>query len=156
MNVLFLCTGNSCRSQMAEGWARVLAREISPQLNLQCSSAGLEAQGLNPYAVAVMQEFGIDISQQNSKLVAQNQIDKADVVVTVCSHADAHCPVVPPGKIRIFLPFDDPACASGSDAEIMHRFRQICLEIKAGITDLLPGLLNSAAHPEPASQNLQI
>jgi|TARA_B100002003_G_C14156011_1_gene556582 arsenate reductase len=134
---------------------RALAPEISPQLNFQCSSAGLEAHGLNPHAITVMQEFGVDISCQGSKLIAQNQLDKADVVVTVCSHADANCPIVPPGKLRIFLPFNDPACASGSDAEVLQRFREVCLEIKAGISDLLPGLLNTASLSEPTGQNLQ-
>jgi arsenate reductase len=133
---------------MAEGWARTLAKEISPQLDLKCSSAGLEAHGLNPHAVAIMQEFGVDISRQYSTVLSQQQFDEAQVIVSVCSHADANCPVIPHGKRKIFLPFDDPAGVSGTEAEITECFRHSCLEIKAGVSNLLLSLSDSASHSE--------
>ena len=104
MNILFLCTGNSCRSQMAEGWAR----HLSPR-DWEIQSAGIEAHGKNPRAIAVMKEAGIDISAQESTRVTDDMLESADLVVTVCGHADEHCPVLPPlparntGRCRIRL-----------------------------------------------------
>ena len=86
MNILFLCTGNSCRSQMAEGWARQLA-----QADWTIQSAGIETHGKNPRAIAVMAEAGVDISGQESTRVTDDMLKSADLVVTVCGHADEHC-----------------------------------------------------------------
>lgn len=92
MNILFLCTGNSCRSQIAEGWAK----QFSPA-DWTIESAGIEAHGKNPRAIAVMQEAGVDISAQESTMVTDAMLGRADLVVTVCGHADEHCPALPPG-----------------------------------------------------------
>ncbi|MCK5383882.1 MAG: arsenate reductase (thioredoxin) [Gammaproteobacteria bacterium] len=131
-NILFLCTGNSCRSQMAEGWARALADD-----SVTVQSAGIEAHGKNPRAIAVMQEAGLDISQQESTRVDKAMLEAADLVVTVCGHADEHCPVLPPVTRKEHWPLDDPARATGSDAEIMQVFRASRDEIKQRVTDLL-------------------
>lgn len=109
MNILYLCTGNSCRSQMAEGWTRHLAPP-----GIAVRSAGLEAHGLNPNAVATMQAAGVDISAQRSAVLAHADLDWTDRVVTVCGHADEHCPLLPPGTHKQHWPIEDPAGATGS------------------------------------------
>ena len=103
INVLFLCTGNSCRSQMAEGWARHLKDdEIEPY------SAGIEKHGMNPHAVKVMAEAGVDITGQRSKTLTELGPVVFDYVVTVCGHANEHCPVFP-GKTKVVhVGFEDP------------------------------------------------
>ncbi|GMQ88454.1 MAG: thioredoxin-dependent arsenate reductase [Gammaproteobacteria bacterium] len=131
-NILFLCTGNSCRSQMAEGWARALADD-----SVTVQSAGIEAHGKNPRAIAVMQEAGLDISQQESTRVDGAMLEAADLVVTVCGHADEHCPVLPPATRKEHWPLEDPARATGSEDEIMQVFRASRDEIKQRVTDLL-------------------
>ncbi len=135
INILFLCTGNSCRSQMAEGWARALA-----DTGVIVQSAGIEAHGKNPRAIAVMQEAGLDISAQESTRVDDAMLQAADLVVTVCGHADEHCPVLPPGSRKEHWPLEDPAKASGSEAEIMQVFRASRDEIKHRVTGLLQRL----------------
>ncbi len=132
MNILFLCTGNSCRSQMAEGWTRHLAVE-----NLQVESAGIEAHGKNPRAIAVMAEAGVDISGQQSTVVTPAMLDAADLVVTVCGHADEVCPVLPPGKRKIHWPLSDPAKATGTEEDIMRQFRATRDEVKNRVLGLL-------------------
>ena len=130
--ILFLCTGNSCRSQMAEGWARSLG---SPLFTIQ--SAGIEAHGKNPRAIAVMQEAGLDIASQESTKVTPAMLAQADLVVTVCGHADAHCPVLPTGTRKEHWPLDDPAKTTGSEAEIMAVFRTSRDDIRSRVQDLL-------------------
>ena len=115
--VLFLCTGNSCRSQMAEGWARRLKSET-----IDAWSAGTEAHGLNPLAVKVMGEAGVDISDYRSKRVQELPDLSFDCVVTVCGHADEHCPILPAGTIKLHWPLADPAKATGTDDEISAIF----------------------------------
>ena len=88
LNILFLCTGNSCRSQMAEGWARQLKSD-----SIDAYSAGIETHGMNPYAIRAMQEAGVDISNQQSTNVSDYDNVQFDYVITVCGHADEHCPV---------------------------------------------------------------
>ena len=132
MNILFLCTGNSCRSQMAEGWARALANE-----NITVQSAGIEAHGKNPRAIAVMAEAGIDISAQESTRVDDAMLQAADRVITVCGHADEHCPALPPATTKEHWPLEDPARASGSEDEIMHVFRASRDDIKQRVSELL-------------------
>lgn len=103
LSVLFLCTGNSCRSQMAEGWARALKSEC-----LDAYSAGIEKHGLNPHAVKVMAEAGVDISGHFSKTPAEMGSVEFDYVVTVCGHADENCPVFPAKTRVVHVGFEDP------------------------------------------------
>ena len=132
MNVLYLCTGNSCRSQMAEGWSRHLGgAEFSVE------SAGIEAHGKNPRAIAVMREAGIDISGQESSIVNDEMLRRADFVVTVCGHADEQCPALPLGVRKIHWPLADPAKATGSAEEIMMQFRATRDEVRQRVQNLL-------------------
>jgi arsenate reductase len=103
VKVLFLCTGNSCRSQMAEGWARALKGDV-----VQAYSAGIEKHGLNPYGVRVMAEAGVDISRQYSKTLADIGPVEFDYVVTVCGHANENCPVFPGKAKKLHVGFEDP------------------------------------------------
>jgi len=135
MNVLFLCTGNSCRSQMAEGWAR--ARSMA---GLSVQSAGIEAHGKNPRAIAVMKEAGLDISAQESTVLDAGMLAAADIVVTVCGHADEVCPALPPGTRKLHWPLADPAKATGSEEEVMQQFRDCRDEIRTRVDELLGGL----------------
>ena len=123
--VLFLCTGNSCRSQMAEGWARHLRGDV-----VEAYSAGVEPHGMNPHAVRVMREAGVDITGQRSKHVDELRGVPLDVVVTVCSHAHETCPVFP-GKTRVVhVGFDDPPqLAKGAKDELGH-YRRVRDEIR--------------------------
>jgi len=142
LRVLFLCTGNSCRSQMAEGWARHLHPE-----RLEAHSAGIEAHGLNPDAVRVMQEAGVDISAQRSKTLADLAEVELDVVVTVCGHADETCPTLP-GRVRkLHVGFDDPprlAAAERDPERALDHYRRVRDELRAFVAQL-PGQL--AASP---------
>ena len=138
-NVLFLCTGNSCRSQMAEGWARQLLGD-----RLEPYSAGIEAHGMNPNAVRVMQEAGVDITGQSSKL-AESLVDvPLDLVVTVCGHADENCPAFL-GKARVVhVGFDDPpklARGAATEEEALGHYRRVRDEIKQFVAERLPQLL---------------
>ena len=135
MNILFLCTGNSCRSQMAEGWTRALADD-----GTVVQSAGIEAHGKNPRAIAVMKEAGIDISPQASTRVDDDMLKSADLVVTVCGHADEHCPLLPAATRKEYWPLDDPARASGNEDAIMQVFRTSRDEIRQRVEDLLQRL----------------
>jgi arsenate reductase len=137
MNILFLCTGNSCRSQMAEGWGRTLGGK-----GFTFESAGIEAHGKNPHAIAVMAEAGVDISQQESTVVSPAMLEQADLVVTVCGHADELCPVLPPGVRKLHWPLADPAKATGSEEEILERFRATREEVRQRVA----GLLRDLAH----------
>jgi arsenate reductase len=133
--ILFLCTGNSCRSQMAEGWARHLGGN-----RVAVQSAGIEAHGKNPRAIAVMAEAGVDISGQESTRVTDDMIRRADMVVTVCGHADEHCPALPAGKRKIHWPLSDPAKATGSEEEIMAQFRATRDEVRRRVAELIADL----------------
>ena len=130
--VLFLCTGNSCRSQMAEGYARLLASE-----DVDVLSAGIEAHGQNPRAIAVMAEDGVDISGQESTRLTDDMLARAEVLVTVCGHADEHCPVVPSKVEKHHWPLSDPAKADGEEANIMAEFRRVRDDIRQRVADLL-------------------
>ena len=103
LRVLFLCTGNSCRSQMAEGWARALKGDV-----VEACSAGIEKHGMNPHAVKVMAEAGVDISRQHSKTTAELGPVTFDYVVTVCGHANESCPVFPKKTRVVHVGFEDP------------------------------------------------
>lgn len=132
LSILFLCTGNSCRSQMAEGFVRHLGGGT-----VSAASAGIEAHGQNPRAIASMKEIGIDISSQESTIVSPEML-AVDLVVTVCGHADENCPILPPGTRKRHWPLEDPARATGSEEEIMSVFRRI----RDQIGDLVTGLLD--------------
>ncbi|OGL62556.1 MAG: arsenate reductase, partial [Candidatus Tectomicrobia bacterium RIFCSPLOWO2_12_FULL_69_37] len=135
---LFLCTGNSCRSQMAEGFARALrGGSIEPR------SAGLEARGLDPRAVRVMREAGVDIAAQRSKTVDEVLGERFDWVVTVCGHAHETCPVFPGGARVLHRGFDDPPRLAGgarSEEEALAHYRRVRDEIRAFIESLPEGL----------------
>ena len=103
LKVLFLCTGNSCRSQMAEGWSRCLKGNA-----IEAYSAGIEKHGMNPHAVKVMADAGVDITGQYSKTVAELGPVTFDYVVTVCGHANEHCPLFPGKAKMVHIGFDDP------------------------------------------------
>lgn len=132
MKILFLCTGNSCRSQMAEGFARRLGSG-----RVTSESAGIESHGLNARAVSAMREIGIDISTQRSKVVTDDMIASADLIITVCDHAKEHCPVIPLKIRQLHWSFDDPAKATGTEQDITDTFRRVRDEIGAKVKDLL-------------------
>lgn len=132
VRILFVCTGNSCRSQMAEGWARYLSAGA-----VEVASAGIEAHGKNPRAIAVMAEAGVDISGQESTVLTDEMLENADLVVTVCGHADAHCPVLPRGTRKVHWPLEDPARASGTEDEILNVFRASRDDIRSRVEELL-------------------
>ncbi|MFS0783462.1 arsenate reductase (thioredoxin) [Bacillus sp. 1P06AnD] len=122
--IYFLCTGNSCRSQMAEGWAKKYLNDT-----WQVKSAGLEAHGLNPNAVKAMKEVDIDISVQTSDIIDPAILNNADLVVTLCGHANEHCPMTPPRVKRVHWGFDDPAKVEGTDEEKWDFFQRVRDEI---------------------------
>ncbi len=132
-NILFLCTGNSCRSQMAEGWGKYIKAK---QFNFY--SAGTKIHGLNSYAVKVMEEVGVDISKQQSKTTDELPDIKIDFVFTVCSDAHENCPFFPEGKV-IHIGFDDPPRLTENmqnEGEILDVYRRVRDEIKETIIKL--------------------
>ena len=133
MRILFLCTGNSCRSQMAEGWARALKPEFDVH------SAGVAKLGLNPMAVRVMAEAGVDISGQRSKTVDELGDLAFDWVVTVCGHANEQCPMFPGRAKRAHVGFDDPprlASSAATEQEALDIYRRVRDEIKAFVAGM--------------------
>jgi arsenate reductase len=137
LNVLFLCTGNSCRSQMAEGWATYLKSNV-----IEAFSAGICPVGLNKTAVEVMTEAGVDISKQTSKHVEDLVGIDFDYVVTVCDNAKEHCPVFPRKCKMVHKSFADPSFLTGSREEILDAFRRTRDEIKAFIETMPQSLYN--------------
>ena len=134
MRILFLCTGNSCRSQMAEAWCR----HVWPN-ECECFSAGIEKHGLNPHAVAVMQEIGVDITQQTSKTVDDLTNKEFDLVITVCGNANETCPIFPGSTRVLHRGFDDPpklAANARTPAEALAHYRRVRDEIGAFIRNL--------------------
>lgn len=134
IKILFLCTGNSCRSQMAEGWARHLKGDI-----LEPYSAGVDVHGLNPYAVQVMREAGVDISHHRSKHVKELFHIPFDYVITVCDHANETCPVFPGRVRRVHVGFDDPpriAATLSTEEEKLAVYRRVRDEIRAFVETL--------------------
>lgn len=140
MNILFLCTGNSCRSQIAEGWAKRFA-----PAGWSIESAGIEAHGKNPRAIAVMHEAGVDISSQESTRVTDAMLARADLVVTVCGHADEHCPALPTTAKKLHWPLNDPAKAEGNEEDVMQVFRASRDDIKDRIKGLMAELQKQPA-----------
>ncbi len=145
LKILFLCTGNSCRSQMAEGWARHLKSDV-----IDAYSAGIQTHGLNPNAVKVMAEAGVDISGQTSKNVNDLMDVPFDAVVTVCGHANETCPAWLGKKTRILhVGFDDPpklAKTAKSGEEALGHYRRVRDEIRAFI-ETLPQALAAEVRP---------
>ena len=139
--ILFLCTGNSCRSKMAEGWARHLWGD-----RLEVRSAGILPGIVHPLAIAVMKESGVDISGQRSKHVDEVRHIPFDLVVTVCDNAKEQCPVFP-GKVRrVHRSFDDPAGAKGTREEVLAAFRKTRDEIRTFIETLSDILKKETSH----------
>jgi len=140
MNILFLCTGNSCRSQMAEGWAKALKAD-----EFTAWSAGVETHGLDPRAVQVMAEAGVDISAHRSKLASDLPADvDFDLVVTVCGHANENCPYFPAATRVVHVGFDDPPALAKTltnEADILDAYRRVRDEIRAFVQGL-PGSLD--------------
>ena len=137
--VLFLCTGNSCRSQMAEGWARHLKGD-----GIDAYSAGIEAHGLNPLAVKVMAESGVDISSHRSKHVDELKGIEFDYVVTVCDNAHESCPIFPGRTKMVHVGFDDPprlAKDARTEEEALRHYRRIRDEIRAYVETLPDALV---------------
>lgn len=134
--IMFLCTGNTCRSQMAEGFARELGKGL-----IEAYSAGLMPAGIvHPRAIAVMSEAGIDISGQRSKGIDPDLLQKMDIIVTLCGNAEASCSMTPREIRRMHWPVDDPVGAAGSEEEIMSAFRKARDEIKGKLLELIHSL----------------
>jgi arsenate reductase len=134
--VLFLCTGNSCRSQMAEGFARALRSR-----DLEAFSAGVVRHGMNPLAVRAMAEAGVDISGQSSKTVDDLPVKEFDCVVTLCGHANENCPCFPGAAKRIHAGFDDPPALTkdaATEEEAMAHYRRVRDEIREFVLNFHP------------------
>jgi len=145
LKILFLCTGNSCRSQMAEGWTRKLKGGL-----IEAFSAGVEIHGLNPHAVTVMAEAGVDISGQRSKHVNEFTGKDLDVIITVCDHARESCPYFPGACKRVHVGFDDPpelakavANRGGNKEAQMECYRKERDKIRAFVDALPDNIFNN-------------
>jgi arsenate reductase len=131
IKVLFLCTGNACRSQIAEGWARHLKSDC-----IEAFSAGIRPIGVSSRAAKVMAEAGVDISSQWSKHIDEFAGVDVDYVITVCDYARESCPVFPFKAKHIHKPFEDPYFASGTDEQVMSVFRKVRDQIKAFVEEI--------------------
>lgn len=132
LKVMFLCTGNSCRSQMAEGFARALGEGL-----IEAHSAGLMAAGVHPRAIAVMREAGIDISRQRSREIDPSLLGTMDLVITLCDNAAEACPRTPPTVRRLHWPIKDPVGTVGTEETVMREFRRVRDEIREKIEGLV-------------------
>ncbi len=142
--VLFLCTGNACRSQMAEGWTRTLFGEW-----IEVYSAGIEPHGVDLMAARVMAEVGVDLSHHRSKSVDEFRGQSFDLVVTVCDHAHEQCPVFPGAKRAVHRGFDDPprlARSARTEQQVLSPYRRVRDEIRAFV-EVLPELLGDVPQP---------
>jgi len=135
--IYFICTGNSCRSQMAEGFGKKYANG-----DFEIYSAGVEAHGLNPRAVASMKEVGVDISGHKSEMIDSELLNKALYAITLCGDAEERCPYTPPHVKRIHWPLEDPAKATGTEEEIMNVFNKT----RDIIDHLVHNLVEKARH----------
>jgi len=146
LRLLYLCTGNSCRSQMAEGWTRALKGDL-----IEVASAGIETHGLNPHAVQVMAEAGVDISGHQSQLVTDFADGAFDYVVTVCGHAHETCPFFPGGAKVVHAGFPDPPklAAEVTDPEAkLDCYRRVRDQIRI-LVETLPEFLHYQRHSSP-------
>ncbi|HEV2292868.1 MAG TPA: arsenate reductase ArsC [Tepidisphaeraceae bacterium] len=144
--ILFLCTGNSCRSQMAEGWAKQLRGDV-----IEAHSAGVEPHGMNARAVAVMKEAGVDVSSHRSKHVDELKHVPFDYVVTVCGHANETCPIFLGRTKVVHVGFDDPpqlAKDAKTEEEALNHYRRVRDEIRAFIETLPASLERAGAGPD--------
>lgn len=132
---MFLCTANSCRSQMAEGFAREYGKGI-----IETFSAGLFPSYVHPRAIEVMKETGIDISNQKSKAIDEKILKQMDIIITLCGHAEAMCPMTPPAIKKIHWPIEDPVGTTGTEEDIINAFRKARDEIKIKIQGLIKDL----------------
>lgn len=128
--IYFICTGNSCRSQMAEGFGKKYLTDF------EVRSAGVETHGLNPKAVKVMAEKGIDISDNTSDLIDIDYFNGCDLIVTLCGDARDRCPVIPKNVKHLHWGLTDPAKAEGSEDEILNEFRRVRDEIEIKVKEL--------------------
>ena len=135
IRILFLSTGNACRSQMAEAWAKELACEL-----VDVRSAGIEVQGLNPIVVSVMSEVGIDMSKQMPARVNAELLEWADMIVTLCDNVEEQCPVVNSETLKLHLPLSNPAKFKGSEDDILAAFRQTREKVKKRVEHVLAQL----------------
>jgi arsenate reductase len=141
LKVLFLCTGNSCRSQMAEGWARALKADI-----IEPYSAGTKPHGVDPLAVKVMAEVGVDISNQKSKSLESLKDIRFDYVITLCADANETCPFFPGAVKTVHVGFDDPpglARAAVTEEERLAIYRRVRDELKAFVEEMPDHLLDT-------------
>jgi arsenate reductase len=139
LKILFLCTGNSCRSQIAEGWAKKLKSD-----SIEPYSAGIEPHGLDPIAVKVMTEVGVDISNNRSKHLDDFKGVNFDFVITVCDNAHEHCPIFPGNTKVVHFGFDDPprlAKQAATEQEVLGIYRRVRDEIKAFVKQLPDNLV---------------
>ncbi len=136
LKVLFLCTGNACRSQMAEGWAKALKSD-----RIEAHSAGVSPCFVHPMAIRVMKEAGVDISGHYSKHVDELEGIEFDYIVTLCDYAESRCPYRPGQGKRIHRPFEDPIHAQGSEAQVMAKFRSVRNRIRAFVEGMPENLL---------------
>ena len=130
--LLFLCTGNSCRSQMAEGLANI---KLNQKFNI--SSSGVEAHGLNPRAVVIMDEIGIDISHQESKSISDDDLLQYDFIITLCGNAREKCPILSNSNNNFHWDLQDPAKVRGDEKKIMDIYRKVRDQISENINSLL-------------------
>lgn len=135
--IMFLCTANSCRSQMAEGFAKEFGKGL-----IEVHSAGLMAAGVHNRAIAVMKEIGLDISNQKSKVIEEGLLKQMDIIVTLCGYAEELCPYTPPEIKRIHWPIKDPVGTIGAEQEIMNEFRHARDEIKEKVQKLIKEVAN--------------
>lgn len=133
--IYFLCTGNSCRSQMAEGFAKQMFG-----LDWEVASAGIETHGVNPFAIKAMAEVGIDLSHNTSKLIDTNYLNQCDLVVTLYGDARDRCPMTPPTVKKLHWPLPDPAQATGTEIEKMEVFRKVRDQIHQNVQNLIAEL----------------
>lgn len=131
INILVLCTGNSCRSQIAHGY---LNHYFNGKANVY--SAGIETHGVNPRAIMIMKEDGIDISNHTSNHIDEYKEVEFDYIITVCDHALERCPVFPSNAIKYHYNFPDPAKAIGDEETILSQFREVRNQIKSYCEDL--------------------
>ena len=130
--ILFLCTGNSARSQMAEGLLKHYGKG-----KFEVASAGIAPVGVNPNAIAVMKEIGIDISDHTSDQISKDMIDRAELLITLCGDAHENCPVVPGNVEKRHWPLSDPAQVQGSEEEKIKSFQTVRDQLKALIDCLI-------------------
>lgn len=135
--ILVLCTGNSCRSQIMEGWLRYFGGK-----SIEVKSAGVETHGVNPLAIKVMADVDVDISSHTSNHIDEYLDESFDLVITVCDHAKERCPVFPATAEKLHHNFPDPAKAKGTEEEVMDEFRSVRDQIKDYARNLISKIVN--------------